>query len=350
MEAVSTPVTPNSRARLGWLAFVVLACAHFSVLYVWRSPQFLNLVRYSHGEEQLPYQGRVLMAWVLGLTAGNSHLAPLLLRLASHLPLEFHNPYLVVLLFTAFFSMLAAILAARASLLHLTHDHQFASWAALLTLYMAYFNLVDVYGLSYSLPYDVPSLALFSLAVWLVFTQRYWLLLPVFLVGTLNRETFCFITVFLVLYAWFGANTSESRAAAMRRIVPHVVIQAIVWVALRLWLHHHFLQNGFEAGQQGGGFFDLHLLHNLKSLLNPFQWPLLLGLFGFTLPLLIHSYRWISDRALARSVAILLPLWALAMLLVGVVVEIRVFDELTVFLVPCIGLIVWNRWVLPARR
>ncbi len=349
MEAVSTPATSLSRARLGWLAFVVLACAHFSVLYVWRSPQFLDLVRYSHGGEQLPYQGRVLMAWVLNLTAGNSHTASLLLRLATHLPQEFHNPFLIVLLFTAFFSMLVAILAARASLLHLTNDRRFASWAALLTLYMAYFNLVDVYGLSYSLPYDVPSLALFSLGVWLVFARRYWLLLPVFLVGTLNRETFCFITIFLVLYAWFGADNPESRAAAMRRIAPHVVLQAIVWIALRLWLHHHFLRNGFEAGQQGG-FFDLHFAHNLKSLLNPLQWPLLFGLFGFTLPLLIHSYRWIGDHALARSVAILLPLWALAMLIVGVVVEIRVFDELTVFLVPCIALIVWNRWVLPARR
>jgi len=347
MDALSSSSAPSTRDRLGWLAFVLLACGHFTVLYLWRTPQFLNLTLYAHGGERLPYQTRALMAWLLHGTAGNSHLAPLLQRLSSPLPKEFHNPYAVVLLTTIFLAMFVAILATRASLLHLTGNRRFASWAALLTIYMTYFNLVAVYGLAYSLPYDVPSLSLFSLGVWLIFTRRYWLLLPVFIAGTLNRETFCFITVFLMLYAWFGSGTGESRSVALRRIAPHVALQAIVWFALRLWLHRLFLHNPLDHGQHSG-FFDFHLAHNLKSLLNPFQWPLLLGLFGFTLPLLIHSYRWISDSALARSVAVLLPLWAVAMLVVGVVVEIRIFNELTAFVAPCVGLIVWNRWVLPA--
>ena len=345
MDAIS----PSSKARLGWLAFVLLACGHFTVLYVWRSPQFLNLTLYSHGGERLPYQTRALMAWIFNGTAGNTHIAPLLLRLSSPLPKDFHDPYAVVLLIATFLAMFTAILASRASLLHLTGDRRFASWAALLTLYMAYFNLAAVYGLAYTLPYDVPSLALFSIGVWLIFTRRYWLLLPVFIIGTLNRETFCFITIFLVLYVWFGTKTGESRSAELRRIAPHIALQMIAWLALRLWLHHLFLHNPLE-GEHRNGFFDIHLAHNLKSLLNPFQWPLLLGLFGFTLPLLIHSYRWITDRALARAVAILLPLWAVAMLVVGVVVEIRIFDELAAFIAPCIGLIVWNRWVLPSRH
>ena len=349
MDALSSSSAPSFRARLGWLAFVLLACGHFTVLYLWRSPQFLNLTLYAHGGERLPYQTRALMAWLLGGTAGNSHLAPLLLRLSSPLPKEFHNPYAVVLLTATFLAMFVAILAARASLLYLTGDRRFASWASLLTIYMAYFNLIAVYGLAYSLPYDVPSLAFFSLGVWLIFTRRYWLLLPVFIVGTLNRETFCFVTIFLVLYTWFRTEPGESRSAALRRIAPHVALQTIAWFALRLWLHRLFLHNPLDPGHHSG-FFDFQLVHNLKSLLNPFQWPLLLGLFGFTLPLLIHSYRWISDHALARSVAILLPLWALAMLVVGVVVEIRIFSELTAFVAPCIGLIVWNRWVLPARH
>jgi hypothetical protein len=348
MDALSSSSAPGSRSRLGWLAFVLLACGHFTVLYLWKSPQFLNLTRYARGGERLPYQTRVLMAWLLEKTADNNRLAPFLLRLSSPLPKEFHSTYAVVLLTTTFLAMFIAVLSARASLLHLTGNRRFASWAALLTIYMAYFNLVAVYGLAYALPYDVPSLALFSLGVWLIFTRRYWLLLPVFIVGTLNRETFCFVTIFLVLYAWFSSETGTSRAAALRRIAPHVALQAFVWFALRLWMHRLFLNNPLDPGHHSG-FFDFQLVHNLKSILNPFQWPLLLGLFGFTLPLLIHSYRWISDRALARSVAILLPLWTLAMLVVGVVVEIRIFNELTAFIAPSIGLIVWNRWFVPAR-
>jgi len=38
------------------------------------------------------------------------------------------------------------------------------------------------------------------------------------------------------------------------------------------------------------------------------------------------------------------------MLLVGVVIEIRVFSELTAFMMPCIALIVWNKWVRPAQQ
>jgi len=96
--------------------------------------------------------------------------------------------------------------------------------------------------------------------------------------------------------------------------------------------------------------FDFHLVQNVKSLLKPPQWPLYLSLFGFTLPLFFCGYRWVSDRALARSLAVLLAVWAVAMMIVGVIVEIRVFDELTAFLVPAIGLILWNRWVLPASK
>jgi hypothetical protein len=335
---------PTPLARFGWLLFVALACAHFAILYLWRSPQFLDLRLFAQGGERVPYQTRILMAWVLAHTAASPHLGPILARLATHLPKEFHDPYILVLVLTSFLSMFVAVVAARATLLHLTGSRRFASWAALLTLYMAYFNLIDVYGLTYSLPYDATSLAFFSIAVWLVLTQRFWLLLPIFALGTLNRETFCFLTIFLALYAWFSPN----RTAAIRRAAPHLALQTLLWIALRLWMRHKFLLNPHDSAHSPSGLFDIQVTHNIISLLKPPQWPLFLGLFGFTLPLFIHSYRWIPDRALARAVATLLPLWFAAMMIVGVIVEVRIFDELTAFLVPCIALILWTRWVHPA--
>ena len=351
MDSVSSPQAPSLPHRLGWLAFALLACAHFSLLCFWRSPEFLNLQQYANYGERLPYQGRILMAWVLHVTAGNPRLGPKIAHIAAHAPRELHDPYIFVLLIVTFVSMFIALLAARATLLALTGDRRFASWGSLLTLYMAYFNLLTIYGLIYILPYDVTSLALFSVGVWLVLTRRYWLLLPVFVIGTLNRETYCFITIFMVLYAWFQAERqpqpAKARMDALRRLAPHVVLQTVLWLGVRLWLRHLFLHNPQDTAH-GNGLFAFQLAQNVKSLVKPAQWPLFLSLFGFTLPLFFWGYRWIGDRALARSVAVLLGVWAVAMIVVGIVVEIRIFDELTAFLAPAIALILWNRWVKPA--
>lgn len=337
--------SPRSIVRsLGWLLFALLACGHFALRYLFYSPQFLNLPLYANGGERLPYQGRILMAWLLHATAANPVLERVLGRVAVHLPSPVANPYTAVLLVVDFGAMFCAILAARGTLLHLTGSLRFASWAAFLTLYMTYFNLILDYGLTYVLPYDVLSLALFSIAVWAVVTRRDLLLLPIFVIGTLNRETFCFIPVFYVLYRYFDRRTTEgpeqARARLLRQVAPLAALQGIAWVAIRIWLRHRFVHNPID----GNGVFAFQLGKNLHSIANPPQWPLFLSLFGFTVPLLIAGYRWIGNRALARSTAIVALLWAAAMLLVGVVVEVRVFNELTAFFVPALALIAWNLW------
>ena len=97
-------------------------------------------------------------------------------------------------------------------------------------------------------------------------------------------------------------------------------------------------------------WFGIRLAGNLRSLMKPPQWALLLSLFGFTLPLFIAKFDKIGDRALAHSTAIVMALWAVAMLLVGVVIEIRIFSELTAFMMPCIALILWSEWIRPAAQ
>jgi hypothetical protein len=358
-------------ASLGWFVFVALACGHFTLRYLWKARQFLNLQAYAAGAERLPYQGRIFMSWVLHATAASTSLGPKLAHIAAHLPTGLADPYSLVLLVVNFVALLVAVFAARGTILRLTGERRFASWAALLTLYMAYFNLILPYGLDYILPYDLPSLALFSVGVWLVVSGRDVWLLPVFVLGTLNRETFCFMTIFYALYRYFelresssnpqsdlgrksglaGKNSSAPRVAWLRRAAPMVVAQAVIWLAIRLWLRHEFLGN-LQDTAGGNGLFALQLGTNLKSLMKPPQWPLFLSLFGFTAPLLVWGYRWIVDvrgsRALARSIAVIVPLWVAAMFIVGVVVEVRVFNELTAFLAPAVALIVWNRWARQA--
>jgi hypothetical protein len=116
-----------------------------------------------------------------------------------------------------------------------------------------------------------------------------------------------------------------------------------------MWIEHHFRNNPLEVSMPTR-WFGIRLGGNLRSLTKPPQWALLLSLFGFTLPLFIAKFDKIGDRALAHSTAIVMALWAVAMLLVGVVVEIRIFSELTAFMMPCIALIVWSEWIRPAAQ
>jgi hypothetical protein len=129
--------------------------------------------------------------------------------------------------------------------------------------------------------------------------------------------------------------------------LPYVAAQLVIWLALRIWIEHHFRNNPLEASMPTR-WFGIRLFGNLRSLTKPPQSALLLSLFGFTLPLFITKFDKISDRALAHATAIVMGLWAVAMLFIGVVIEIRIFSELTAFMMPCIALILWNEWARPA--
>ncbi len=331
---------------------MLLACGQFTIRYVWRNAPYLDLPAYANGTGMMPFQGRVLMAWVLKATAANPHWSGVLTHMGAHLPEALQSPYAVALLIVNFFAMVVCILAGRSTLQHLTGDRTFSAWASLLLLYMAYFNLVVGYGV-FLLPYDVLSLTIFVVSVWLVIAKRYAVLTLVVAIGTLNRETVIFIPVFLALYAWFkhryANRASEASETAWAKVLPYVAVQLLIWIALRMWIEHHFRNNPLESSMPTR-WFGIRLAGNLRSLMKPPQWALLLSLFGFTLPLFIAKFDKIGDRALAHSTAVVMVLWAIAMLLVGVVIEIRIFSELTAFMMPCIALILWNEWIRPAAQ
>jgi hypothetical protein len=353
MHAADQPGSMSRSAQIGWWIFMLLACAQFTIRYVWRNMPFLDLPAYANGTGAMPFQGRVLMAWVFKATAANPHWSGVLTHMGAHLPEDMRNPYSVALLIVNFFAIVVCVLAGRATLQHLTGDRTFSAWASLLLLYMAYFNLIVGYAL-FMLPYDVLSLTVFVVSVWLVINKRYAALTLVVAIGTLNRETVIFIPLFLALYTWFknryAKDTLEGGGSRWATtVLPYVVAQVLIWAVLRMWIEHHFRNNPLETAMPSR-WFGIRLLGNLRSLTKPPQWALLLSLFGFTLPLFVAKFDDISDRALAHSTAIVMALWAVAMLLVGVVIEIRIFSELSAFLMPCIALILWNRWVRPAAK
>jgi hypothetical protein len=332
----------RSRVGAGWWIFVLLACAHFSYRYVLQNASVLNLPLYANEQEAMPFQGRILMAWVLHWTAQNTHFSGILWRLASFLPEGIRNPYDVVLLLVDYLATIEAMIVGRWLLEELTLDPIFSAWASLLTLYMSYFNLIVGYGL-WNLPYDIPSLAIFVTSMWLILAKRYWLLLLAVTVGSFNRETIVFVPIILGLYTWFRVKEGVlSFQYAMAKVLPHVVLQIAVWAGVRTWIAFH-LTGTLHAAGAPSDLLWLHLRKNLISLAKPPQWPLFLSLFGFTLPFLFLRLRRIADGALARTAVVTLLLWTAIMLVEGVVVEIRVFNEMTAVVMPCIALIVRDK-------
>jgi hypothetical protein len=320
------------RAEILWLVLTLMICAHFSLVYNMDNRPFLNLPRYAAGQERLPFQGRVLMAWIFRALAGTRFIG----LIAAKLPVQLRDPYLAIQLGISFAALFGAILFTRGSIRMLTADRTYARWAALLVAFMAYFNLPLIYGLSYTLPYDVPSLFFFCGCVFCVLGDFYPGFYMLFILGTFNRETICFVTLFFIIW-------KLSRGMVRwPKLLTHALLQTALWIGIKLYLRHLFTTNPHEG--DGTGLVIPHLQYNLHEILKPQQWPLLLSNFGFALPLLVSQRAWIRDRGIARACAIILPAWFCLMFYVGVMIEIRIYTELISIVSLGVALILFHRF------
>ena len=208
----------SSRSRfLGesfWTAMVGAICAHFTLVYNLNNRPFLNLSRYAAGQESLPFQARVLMAWIFRALAGRSFIS----AVASRLPV--HDPYIAIQIFISFVTLFGAITFTRGSLYLLTSHSTFSRWAALLVAFMAYFNLPFVYGLAYTLPYDLPSLFFFTGCIFCVLRRSYFLFYLLFMLGIFNRETICFVTLFFLVWELSQTRLQDLPRASISRTGP----------------------------------------------------------------------------------------------------------------------------------
>lgn len=143
--------------------------------------------------------------------------------------------------------------------------------------------------------------------------RKKWLLFyPVFILGTLNRETTCFLGVIYLVTA-FGREKPG-------KIVLHVLVLAAIWLTIKGCLSRIFAQNP-------GSLFLFLLVDNFQYLSRPGNVLSVLSSFGFLWILVLLCFRRIFDRFIRRSQVVALPFFV-GMLLVGALVEIRVFGEL----------------------
>ena len=149
--------------------------------------------------------------------------------------------------------------------------------------------------------------------------------------------------MFMLLYAGLKSHLNgRNFVAGVRRVAPFAAVQILFWAALRVWLLRRFAAN-LKAGEPTHGFV-LQLGANLHAVLNPMQWPLLItSVAPLVLPLLL-GWRWMQNKAFLIATGGILLLWFLGMFLVGVILEVRVFNELISFVAPCIACMAYARF------
>ncbi len=300
---------------------------------------FLRLDEYTRGASPTPYQYRELMMYVFRAFTR----MPLIAR-AGHMQALHHDAYRFIFMLISFASILSAFLANRLTLLLLTADRVFSFWASFLVILMAHLLLASTWGPSYPVPYDVPSLAFFSLGITLIGSRRWFLYYFFFILAVFNRETACFLTVFFAVWEWTRlTEAGASLRTRFFRIAPAISIQTILWLLIKAHLAHKYALNPKESGLTGG-LFNMKLSYNLRELLKPYQWPLLASVCAFSLPFVWLERRWIGSKPLAYATATVLPLSFLGLMIVGVIVEVRIFADWIAMIAPCAALIIHNRF------
>jgi hypothetical protein len=328
---------PSTFRAIAKIFFLLLVCAYFGFSYG-SNRSFLNLDLYTKGLERTPYQYRVLPMYVFRFLMHFSFIT----KLAHHVETLKNDPYRLILMAIGFFGLLGAVVSTRLTIKRLTGDGLYAFWAALLVALMAQLQLSSSWGESV-LPYDVPALFFFSLSIYLVISRRFWAYYLLFPFAVLNRETACFITVFFVVWEWVRRSDLDGKARLLR-LAPHVVVQMIIWLAIKVHFAHVFAHNPTEDGGVAGGLFVSKIGYNLRELPKPQQWPLFASICGFSLPFLYLQRKWIRCDGMLYACAIFLPLSFAGMMIVGVVTEIRIFADWIAVVAPTIALIVHNRF------
>ena len=315
------------------LGFFFLATIQIAWCYLWLTRPYVNTRMYELGIERMPFQGRCLMMLPMRV----AHSSGLLNSTKESFALShfwFPRPVQPEVMMQACINVFCLLSAGFFT----TRIYQHSSRHHLLTPFIYPLFLV-AFAATYMLHtvqnfrfiYDLPSLALFSAAMYLLYFRRHgtWFA-TLFIIATINRET---TLLLLPLYMINEAVTSRGvawrsalRCETLRMVIPLL----LAWIFWAVAIRFNFRFNPSE--------FYPRLDWNLKSILAPQAWPQMLSAGGFLLPLVLVMHKRISDVRL-RMWLWILPLWILFMFSYGILIETRVFGELIPLLVCAAALI-----------
>lgn len=318
-----------------WIyALYFLATVQLTWCYLWLTRPYVNTRLYEEGLERMPFQGRLLMMLPMRLADGNAALRAVDRVIAlSHFwfPRTGHPEVLVQAAIGVVCVGVTGVLTMRL--------YQASSRRQLLT-YFIYPLVLVVWAMTYVLHtvqnfrfiYDLPSLAFFTGALYLIYTRRHPLwFAALFLVATTNRETTLLLLPVYAIDRSVVAGRIRWRRLFAWRTMAVVLPLLAAWIAWEVFVRHHFAHNRSE--------FYPRLNWNMKSILVPQAWPQMLSACGYLLPFVVVMWRRVPDPRL-RAWLWIVPLWVVFMFSYGILVETRVFGELIPLVVCCTALIV----------
>jgi hypothetical protein len=168
--------------------------------------------------------------------------------------------------------------------------------------------------------YDIPAVLFVTLGLLAIKRDRLALYYVVFAIGTLNKETTCFLTVAFILLRWRRGR---------RWLAYHVGAQLVLWLGLKALLC-------WAAGQPATSTFWWTLPRNLHALadLSEHRAWLLGSALGFVPTMTLVVWPFVHDRAAKRLAAGVSIPFIGGMFLVGWMEEIRIYAELLPVLLP----------------
>ena len=266
------------------------------------------------GTANKPFQFRMLVPWIVqglqSLTGGETKTLYRAVDAVATLGIYYATRYYL----RSWFSAVASATAAFSVFLVLP-------WNFILA------RDVPIY-----LPYDMASIAFFTLGLAFLRRGRWTLYYPLLAVATVNRE----ITIFLILAFAISQWATMSR----RKWAIHLAGQLAIWITIKAILGSMYAANPGEALEfSHAGTQSPHLVSNLDILTTLSNLLTVLSCFGFLWVLIPLFWRRLSDQFL-RQVLWIVPPFVLSLLLFGNINEMRVYAEmLPVVLVPALLII-----------
>jgi hypothetical protein len=204
----------------------------------------------------------------------------------------------------------------------------FALWGALglflLALPYHYFAYRCFMALYY--PSDIPGILFFTLGFYSVLTRRMGLLYLVLVLGTLNRETIIYVSLFYLLV---GCRKGETR-----NVIYHVILQVCLWLFLKGILYSLYRYNINPAYTETFGFYKLSIKWNFLSLGHHHLYTFLPSIFGFLWIPLLFLARHLRPLTFRRGLY-LIPIFFLTIIIPGEIYELRIYAEM-------LPLVVWG--------
>ena len=321
-----------------------LATVQFVWCYLWLTRPYVNTALYSQGKERMPFQGRLLMMPAMRW-AHSSYALQSFSRLFALSHFWFPRTVQPEVLVQAAIDVFCVAAAGWFTV----KMYEASSRRNLLTPFV-YPLLLAACTATYVMHtvqnfrfiYDLPSLALFTAALYVIYFRRHWIwFAAIFLVGTINRETtLLLLPIYGISEAFNGFRLDWRRALRLR---PVLLISglAIAWVSWEMLVRSIFRANQSE--------FYPRANWNIKSMLLPLAWPQLFSACGYLLLAVVMMRRRIPDARL-RTWLWIIPIWVAFMFSYGILIETRVFGELIGLVVCSTALIAEETIVLRMWR